>query len=70
MWEAQGFEPIRRAWLARAYGLGEPCTARLATEEFEGVAEDLDDTGALVLGLGDGTRRSITAGDVFFGGQG
>lgn len=70
-WEAYGFAPIRQAWRERAFGLGQPCTARLAIETFEGVAEDLDDTGALVLRRSDGTRRTITAGDVFFGtGQG
>lgn len=68
-WERGGFEPIRSAWRERAYGLGRPCTVRLERETIEGIAEDLDASGALVLRMPDGSRRVITAGDVFFGGQ-
>ena len=64
-WETQGFAPVRRAWLGRAYGLGRPCAARLERETVEGIAEDLDATGALIVRLADGSRRAITAGDVF-----
>ena len=58
---------ITKAWTARAWGLGEPCAARLGTETVAGVAEGLDDDGALRLRLPDGGIRRITAGDVFFG---
>jgi BirA family biotin operon repressor/biotin-[acetyl-CoA-carboxylase] ligase len=67
LWLSQGFEPIREAWLARAEGLGGPCTARLERETASGVAEGLDADGALLLRLPDGMLRRITAGDVFFG---
>lgn len=67
LWLAQGFEPIRQAWLARADGLGGACTARLEQETLSGVAEGLDADGALLLRLPDGVLRRITAGDVFFG---
>jgi BirA family biotin operon repressor/biotin-[acetyl-CoA-carboxylase] ligase len=67
LWLSQGFEPIRQAWLARAAGLGGPCTARLERETVSGVAEGLDAGGALLLRLPDGMLRRITAGDVFFG---
>lgn len=67
LWLAEGFEPIRRAWLARAVGMGGPCTARLAHETVVGVAEGLDADGALLLRLAQGELRRITAGDVFFG---
>ena len=56
-----------KAWTARAYGLGEPCTARLGHETVQGIAEGLDNDGALRLRLADGTIRCISAGDVFFG---
>ncbi|HLK25368.1 MAG TPA: biotin--[acetyl-CoA-carboxylase] ligase [Caulobacteraceae bacterium] len=66
-WDARGFAPVAEAWTERAYGLGERCTARLADETIEGVAEGLDSDGALRLRLADGRVRRITAGDVFFG---
>lgn len=66
IWAEQGFAPVRQAWLARAWGLGERCTARLSDESVEGVFADLADDGALRLDLPDGARRFISAGDVFF----
>ncbi len=67
VWLSLGFPAIADAWTARAHGLGEHCVARLGTETVEGVAEGLDDDGALRLRLPDGRLRRITAGDVFFG---
>lgn len=67
VWDERGFAPIAAAWTARAYGLGQACTARLAAETIEGVAEGLESDGALRLRLADGQLRRITAGDVFFG---
>lgn len=68
VWMSLGFPAIADAWTARAYGLGEPCIARLGNETVEGIAEGLDGDGALRLRLPDGRLRRITAGDVFFGG--
>lgn len=65
-WRDHGFAPIRDAWLARAHGLGERCTVRLETETIEGIFADLMTDGTLRLDLADGTRRFISAGDVFF----
>lgn len=67
LWFAQGFEPIRHAWIRSAAGLGGACTARLERETIAGKAEGLDADGALLLRLGDGQLRRITAGDVFLG---
>jgi len=64
---SDGFDPIARAWTARAHGLGQACTARLGHETVEGIAEGLDPDGALRLRLADGHIRCISAGDVFFG---
>ena len=66
VWARDGFAPLREAWLARAWGLGEQCTARLDGETIEGVFADLSEDGALRLDLKDGGRRLISAGDVFF----
>lgn len=66
-WRAEGFGPLREAWLTRARGLGGPVTVRLPGETVQGTFETLDADGALVLsGLPEG-KRLIHAGDVFFG---
>ena len=65
LWQAQGFEPLRAAWLARAGGLGTPIRARLPHEERRGAFEGIDATGALLLREASGVR-AITAGEVFF----
>ncbi len=61
-----GFQPVRKAWLMRASGLGHAIRARLADSEREGVFEDLDEDGALLLRGSSGALTRITAGDVFF----
>lgn len=60
-WRAQGIEPVRRAWLARAH----PPGTALSTPEGEGLFDGLDGNGALRLRLADGTIRTVHAGDVF-----
>jgi BirA family biotin operon repressor/biotin-[acetyl-CoA-carboxylase] ligase len=68
-WVEDGFAPVRQAWLARAKGVGEAIRiAAEATAALDGRFIDLDESGALVLELHDGTRRRIAAGDVFFAG--
>ncbi len=66
-WLDTGFEAVRAAWLERAIGLGRPCTARLAGQTIEGVAETLDADGALLIRLPDCGLTRVAAGDVFFG---
>jgi BirA family biotin operon repressor/biotin-[acetyl-CoA-carboxylase] ligase len=65
-WFVDGFGPVRDAWLARAYGLGQRCEARLTNETVSGVFTDLGPDGALRLDLDGGGRRYISAGDVYF----
>ena len=65
-WREGGFAPVREAWLARAHGLGSRIRVRLAREEITGVFRDIDDAGALVLGLPGGVERKVSAGEVFF----
>jgi len=66
IWQAQGFGPLRAAWLQRAKGLGQSISVRLPNETLQGTFESLDADGGLVLsGLPEGTRI-IRAGDVFF----
>jgi BirA family biotin operon repressor/biotin-[acetyl-CoA-carboxylase] ligase len=65
VWRAEGFAPLRAAWLARAAGLGAPIRARLPQEERHGAFEGIDASGALLLREPAGVR-AITAGEVFF----
>jgi BirA family biotin operon repressor/biotin-[acetyl-CoA-carboxylase] ligase len=65
VWMADGFEPLRAAWLARAEGLGGPIHARLPHEERHGLFVGLGPDGALLLDE-QGHTRAITAGEVYF----
>ncbi len=65
-WSLDGFEPVRRAWLARAVGRGRDIRARTASGTVEGVFEDVDAGGALIVRGADGTLTKVSAGDVYF----
>lgn len=66
-WGADGFAPIREAWLARAAGLGGPAVVRRDDGDVRGHMIGLDVDGRLILDTDVG-RRLIEAGDVFLGG--
>lgn len=63
---AEGFAPIRAAWLARAEGLGRPVAASAGSETLRGTFEDMDDMGRLVLWDG-AQRRRLAAADLTLG---
>jgi BirA family transcriptional regulator, biotin operon repressor / biotin---[acetyl-CoA-carboxylase] ligase len=63
-WRAEGFAPVREAWLRAASGLGERISVRLEHSTLFGRFHDLDLDGALLLDAAEGSRR-IAAGDVF-----
>jgi BirA family biotin operon repressor/biotin-[acetyl-CoA-carboxylase] ligase len=65
-WRVSGFAAIREAWLDVAAGLGTEIEVRLPAETLRGRFETLMPDGALSLLLPNGTRRAITAGEVFF----
>lgn len=69
LWEAtflaQGFAPLRKAWLLHAARLGEVIRARTGTTTRVGTFETIDDTGALILNEPD-ARHAIPAAEVFF----
>jgi BirA family biotin operon repressor/biotin-[acetyl-CoA-carboxylase] ligase len=65
LWATDGFDAIRRRWLACAAGLGDRIVARLGTETLEGRFEGLAGDGALELRLDDGSLRLVHAGEVF-----
>lgn len=68
-WETRfttyGFAPVREAWLSRAARLGEVVTARTLRDTHEGVFQDVDAQGNLVLVTADGPL-AIPAADVYF----
>lgn len=68
-WEARliadGFAPIRRAFLGRAARLNETITARTTRDSLTGTFRDIDDTGALVLQSARGLQ-TVQAADIFF----
>lgn len=69
VWRREGFTAIRKAWLSRASGLGEPIVVKGGAEDLYGVFEDLDAGGALCLRQPDGALMRVAAGDVFFPGR-
>lgn len=66
IWDKEGFSPVRARWLALARGIGGAIEIRLEGETLQGLFSNLDETGALMLDMPDGTRRRITTGDLFF----
>jgi BirA family transcriptional regulator, biotin operon repressor / biotin---[acetyl-CoA-carboxylase] ligase len=62
----EGFAPIRKAWLDRASGLGEPILVRLPSGDIDGVFESLAEDGSLVLRQASGRRVPVSAGEIFF----
>ena len=66
-WRTQGFAPVRNAWMARAWGQGDPITVRLPDRSLTGRFSDLDAHGRLILALPDGSNKLVAAGDVYFG---
>jgi len=59
-----GFSMLRKSWLERAEGLGGTVRVTASGQPVEGIFEDMDETGALMLRLPDGTLQTIRAGDV------
>jgi len=62
-WRDFGFKGIRKLWLENAYKLGEKITVKLDEEKIEGIFEDLDEEGNLVLKTGEKILK-ISAADV------
>lgn len=62
---SQGFLPIQKAWMQRASGVGSNIKVRLTNETTEGKFLGIDTSGELMLELKDGSKRSITSGEVY-----
>ena len=64
-WVVSGLDIILAEWLDHAVGLGEKIQVKTGGRELEGVFENLDEKGALLLRGADGRVDKISAGDVF-----
>ena len=64
LWAAEGFAPVRDAWLASAHRRGDLVAAETAGGRIEGRFAGLDGDGALALVDASGVRRRILSGDV------
>jgi len=68
IWDrGRGFGEIRRLWLQRAAGLGQPVAIQAGSSTVQGIFDTLDETGCMVIRTADGKRVPISAGDVYFG---
>ncbi|MEH2527416.1 MULTISPECIES: biotin--[acetyl-CoA-carboxylase] ligase [unclassified Bradyrhizobium] len=68
IWDnGRGFADIRKAWLERAFGVGERVAVQTGTAKIEGTFDTIDDTGCLIVRTAEGRRMPITAGEVYFG---
>jgi len=68
IWDnGRGFAEIRRLWLERAAGLGEPVAIQNGKATVKGTFHTIDETGCLIVRTTDGKHLPIAAGEVYFG---
>ncbi len=68
LWDrGRGFGEIRRLWLERAAGLGQPVAIHTGGATVEGAFDGIDETGCMIVRTIGGKRVPISAGDVHFG---
>src|ERR1700716_2446704 len=68
LWDqGRGCGELRRLWLARAAGLGQPVAIQSGGSAVEGTFDTIDESGCMIIRTSDGRRVPISAGDVYFG---
>ena len=65
--DGRGFGEIRRMWLERAAGLGEPVAVHTGGSTLEGTFDGIDETGCMLVRTSGSNRVPISAGEVYFG---
>ena len=65
MIDSYGLDNIIAAWKRHALTLNRPVKIVTTRETIAGIARDVDDMGALILELADGSRQRILHGDCF-----
>jgi BirA family biotin operon repressor/biotin-[acetyl-CoA-carboxylase] ligase len=63
-WLEQGFEPVGKSWLDKAYKRGKKITIKQENKVKEGVFDGIDRNGGLLLRTAQGLE-TILVGDVF-----
>ncbi len=66
LWEKDLFNLIHKEYTSRSYNLGKNINIRMANETISGIYEGIDQTGALIITLNNGSKRIVTSGEVFF----
>jgi BirA family biotin operon repressor/biotin-[acetyl-CoA-carboxylase] ligase len=61
---AEGFGPVREAWRELSATVGQEVLVKSEALELRGVAEDIDEQGALLVRKSDGSLERVLAGDV------
>lgn len=64
-WQKFGFDNTRNLWLHHAAYLGDTISIKVGEETRSGIFKNIDEDGALVLELSDGTDSRFSAGEVF-----
>ncbi|UJF36158.1 biotin--[acetyl-CoA-carboxylase] ligase [Paenibacillus hexagrammi] len=64
LYSEQGFAPIRLLWEALSVTLHRPIRTQGPAGIIEGIAESLDDSGALTVRTADGARIKVFSGDI------
>jgi len=64
--QGAGFSIVRKEWLERSKGLGEPIIVRFPDREIAGTFVDIDKDGFLMLQSENGVVQPISAADIFF----
>jgi len=64
--QQQGFEPIISEWKRRCPHLGKTVTILQDDERLEGIFEDINEQGCLMLRTSDGEVKKIITGDLLF----
>lgn len=64
LWQTQGFEPIKKAWLEKAFGLDENIKVTYRDSFKEGIFKGIDEKGALLLEDDNQSVLKIPAGDI------
>lgn len=62
-WQNFGFINVRNAWLSKAYKLREKISVKEGGAKIDGIFEDIDKNGSLILQV-EGLRKTITTADV------
>lgn len=64
LYHAEGFEPIRTAWSAQSVSLGKRVRARTPKGDVEGIAETIDEMGALIVRRDDGQLEKLYSAEI------